>query len=258
MFRGWKNILVAGLMSSSLFAQQTPKSVWFPASPIGTPLAPAGTIATPMEMLPQMAPIFVEDGDISSSLVIVNNSAIKAGATIQVRDLSGNEIAKTHRALKPHEQQEISLQTLLAGVATPPVVGSVTVAQDPELKGMTVASQLLLTSRRGKSPAYVDEELAMPGIDGSGTLRGVTDASVGTALLAVTSNVGWTQHVTLHCLSAKAEYKPVVLTLAPQATLLVSNCSGQTIDRVASFQDGIKSGSEERIEGYELGRVNTI
>jgi hypothetical protein len=164
----------------------------------------------------------------------------------------GNQVVTTHQALKPHQQQEISVQSLLARAAVRPMVGSITVEQDPELKGMTVASQLLITSNRGASPAYVDEELAMPGIDGSGTLRAVADASAGTTLLAVTSIVSWTQHVRLHCLTPKSENSLATLTLAPNATLLVSNCSGQTVDSLTSFEDAVSKGSEERIESYEL------
>jgi len=155
--------------------------------------------------MPLVAPIFIEDANTSSSLVIVNNSAINAGATITVRSLSGSEVGTVHRTLAPHEQQEISLQSLLTGFASPISTGSITVTQDSNLKGMTVASQLLLTKFRGALPSYVDEELAMPSVSGSSTLRGVADEALGTALLAITSIVNWEQHVTLRCLSEKVE-----------------------------------------------------
>ena len=247
----WKQGLFAGLVSSQLIAQQSPTPTWYPAHSIGGSAAPS-IPAIPMEMLPAIAPVFVEDGKTSSSLVVVNNSGIKAGATITVRTLSGSEIVNIHRALRPHEQQEIPLQSLLSDLPARPSIGSITVAQDSDLKGLTVASQLLLTRREGQLPSYVDEELAMPGIDGSGALRGVTDGSAASALLAVSSNVSWVQHLTLHCLSLNTEYKPATLTLAPQATLLISSCSGHTVNDLRSFEDHVGSGTEQRIEGYEL------
>lgn len=117
---------------------------------------------------------------------------------------------------------------------------------------MAIASQLLLTRSRGALPSYVDEELAMPSVSGSRTLRGVADNAAGMALLAVTSIVNWEQHVTLRCLSEKLEHSPAILTLAPNATSLVSNCSGQTTTDLESYQQSISQYPQEGIQGYEL------
>jgi hypothetical protein len=253
MLPRWSLPLVAALLVTQLFAQQSsnnPKT--YPAWPIGYPNAPAGTIPTPSEPMPQVAPIFIEDAKTSSSLVIINNSGVKAGATISVRTLSGRELVSSHRPLKPHEQQEITLKSLLSSVPEPPSTGSITVTQDPELIGMTVASQLLITSYRGALPSYVDEELAMTNIDGSATLRGVADQAVGTAILAVSSVVNWPQHVTLHCLAQDLERRSVSITLPPQATTLFTSCSGQTASSLDAYEQEIARGPSERIEAYEL------
>jgi hypothetical protein len=214
-----------------------------------------------MEMLPQVAPIFVENGKTSSSLVIVNNSAINAGATISVRGLLGAEVLNRHVSLKPHEQQEISMQSLLSGIGVPPSIGSVTVSQDSELKGLTVVSQMLITNERGTLPSYVDEELAMPAIGGSTTLRGVADDAAGDALLAVTSIVNWTQEVTLHCLAQNGESKPAIITLEAQSTALISNCSGQTVTDLGTYLSSGSQHAQHGIQGYELvtdGGIGTI
>ncbi len=263
MLSGRKVAFTITLLSSALTAQQQTQrtSQWFPATPIGQPNAAPGTIATPMEMLPQVAPIFIEDGKTTSSLVIVNNSGINAGATISIRALSGAEAVHSHIALKPHQQQDISLQSLLGGFTSPPTIGSVTVAQDSELKGLTVVSQMLITNQRGALPSYVDEELAMPAIEGSTTLRGVADEAIGDALLAVTSVVDWTQHITLRCLNQNSESKPTIITLAAQATALVSNCSGQTVTDLDSYLSSANQHSQHGIQGYELvtdGGIGTI
>lgn len=263
MLSGWKLCFAVCLFSPALVAQQTTHrtSQWFPATPIANPSTAANTPATQSEMLPQVAPVFVEDGKTTSSLVIVNNSAISAGATISVRGLSGTEAMHTHIPLEPHEQQEISLQSLLSGVQNAPTIGSVTVSQDPELKGLTVVSQLLITNQRGALPSYVDEELAMPVIGGSTTLRGVADESLGSALIAVTSIVGWTQKITLHCMSQNNESKPAVITLPAEATVLISSCSGQTVSDLESYSSGIIQHPQHGIQGYELvtdGGIGTI
>ncbi len=164
------------LVASALAAQQQKNvTTYNPAHPIaagggsnGTSLLTSGQ--GPLEPVIQVAPIFIEDGQTSSSLVIVNNSAVNAGATISIHTLSGAEVTQLHKSLKAHEQKEIQLQPLLAALATPVTVGSVIVTQDANLKGMTVASQLLLTNTRGSLPSYVDEELAMPEIGGTATL----------------------------------------------------------------------------------------
>lgn len=225
---------------------------WFPASPIGVQSGSTTGAQTEMEPMPLVAPIFIEDAKTTSSLVIANNSAINAGATITVRSLAGVQVGTTHRKLAPHEQQEISLQSLLAGFVSPIGAGSITVTQDANLKGMTVASQLLLTKFTGTLPSYVDEELAMPKINGSATLRGVADEALGPALLAITSTVNWEQHVTLRCLAERAELKPALITLAPYATALVSNCSGQIVTDADAYVEAIGQHPAEGIQGYEL------
>jgi hypothetical protein len=96
-----------------------------------------------MESMPLVAPLFVEDGKTSSSLVVANSTALKAGATISVRSLGGAEAGSVYASLALHEQKEISLQSLLSKFASPVTIGSVTVTQDANIKGMVVASQLL-------------------------------------------------------------------------------------------------------------------
>ena len=225
---------------------------WFPASPIGVQTSATPAAQTEMEPMPLVAPIFLEDAKNSSSLLIANNSAINAGATITVRSLSGAEVGTIRRKLSPHEQQEISLQSLLTGFASPIVAGSITVTQDANLKGMAIAAQLLLTNFKASLPSYVDEELAMPSISGSATLRGVADEAAGTALLAITSIVNWEQHVTLRCLAETTEHKPAIISIAPYATSLVSSCSGQAVADTESYQRSVGQRQGSEIQGYEL------
>jgi len=250
--------LVTLSLTAVLAAQQsqparTPTSTkWFPAGPIGTQSGSVPATQTEMEPMPLVAPIFIEDGKTSSSLVIANSTAIIAGATITVRSLSGSEVGTIHRKLAPHEQQEIPVQSLLAQFASPISTGSITVTQDASLKGMAVAAQVLLTKFKTSLPSYVDEELAMPSVSGSATLRGVADEAAGTALIAITSIVNWEQQVTLRCLSEKVEHKPTTITIAPYATLVVSSCSGEAFADMESYAQSISQHQASGIQGYEL------
>jgi hypothetical protein len=245
-------------LTPSLPAQQpqtarTPTSTkWFPPSPVGMQGSSALATQTEMEPMSLVAPIFFEDSHNSSSLVIANSTAMPAGATITVRSLSGREVGTVHKRLAPHEQQEIPLQSLLAQFASPIGAGSITVTQDANLKGMAIAAQLLLTKFKTSLPSYIDEELAMPSVSGSATLRGVADEAAGTAVIAITSIVNWEQHVTLRCLSDKAEPKPATLTLAPYATSVVSSCSGELLADMESYAQAISQHQASAIQGYEL------
>jgi hypothetical protein len=163
-----------------------------------------------------------------------------------------NDVVTVHRKLAPHEQQEIPLQSLLIHSANPISAGSITVTQDANLRGMAVAAQLLLTKSISSLPSYVDEELAMPAISGSATLRGVADEAAGTALIAITSIVNWEQHVTLRCLSEKAEPKPATITIAPYATSVVSSCSGELFADMGSYAQRMGQHQASAIQGYEL------
>jgi hypothetical protein len=161
-------IIVTLSLNTPLAAQQPhsskapTKTDWFPPNPVGFQSSSAPATQTELQPMPLVAPIFFEDGQTSSSLVIANSTAMSAGATVTVRSLSGSEVGTVHKKLAPHEQQEIPLLSLLAQFASPITTGSITVTQDANLKGMAVAAQLLVTKFKASLPSYVDEELTMP------------------------------------------------------------------------------------------------
>ncbi|HWG20815.1 MAG TPA: hypothetical protein VG225_09810 [Terracidiphilus sp.] len=224
----------------------------FTAHPIAPPTE-LTSLATPeMAPMPMVAPLFLVDSDTSSSIIIANNSSIPAGATIEVRDLTGSPIAVVHRLLRPHQHQDIDIGDLLASHHNLVPAGSITVTQDASLKGMTVASQVLITRSRGARPSYIDEELAMTSVAGSATLRAVADEGIGSGLIAVTSIVDWEQHVTIRCLSEHSESKPVTLTLNGQATALLSSCGGDVASGIDAFQESVNEKPQNAILGYEL------
>jgi hypothetical protein len=234
-------------------AQKTITSVQhFTAHPIAPPSELTPLAAAEMAPMPMVAPLFFVDSDTSSSIIIANNSSNPAGATIRVRDLTGRPIAIEHRLLRPHQHQDIDVGDLLAAHHDLVPAGSITVTQDEALKGMTVASQVLITRSRGARPSYIDEELAMTSVAGSQTLRAVADEGIAAALIAVSSVVDWDQHITVRCMSEQAESKPVTLTLQGQGTALISNCAGAAVGGIAAFQQVASEKPQSVIYGYEL------
>lgn len=254
MWSRWKCVLFCGFVTSSLIAQQVNNSTSsqfftaFPAKGPGASQAPEDAL---MEAMPQVAPLFIQDDTTSSSVVVVNNSAIPAGATIGVVSLDGKIVSRAYRLLAPHEQQEISLQSLLIDAEPSISIGSVLVTQDESLKGMTVISQVLITSNRGFS-SYVDEELAMPSMSGSATLRGVADEAFGEALIAVTNLEKTPQHVAMRCLSAKGEKAAPAISLGPRETGLFVGCSGPKVGSVKAYLASIGEENSGGVEAFEL------
>ena len=71
--------------------QSVSSSRYYPAHPVlQTPPHDKVSSSLIMEEMPLVAPLFIEDGEMSSDLVLVNNSAIDAGITISTRNLQGN------------------------------------------------------------------------------------------------------------------------------------------------------------------------
>jgi len=165
-------VILATLGRTAPLTAQQPQSTkpptktdWFPASPVGSQSgsAPPGS-QMQVEPMPLVAPVFFEDGQTTSSLVIANSTVMPAGATITVRSLAGSDVVTVHRKLAPHEQQEIALQSLLIHSANPISAGSITVTQDSNLKGMAVAAQLLLTKSISSFLRMLTKSLPCPAL----------------------------------------------------------------------------------------------
>ena len=90
MLARWNCALAMLLLVAAVNAQQASQETtkWYPAVPTTVHDGDAQAMKSIMnlEPMPMVAPIFIEDGQTSSSIVIVNNSAINAGATVSIRD----------------------------------------------------------------------------------------------------------------------------------------------------------------------------
>ncbi len=240
-------LLVISLTSSGLLAQQSRSNNtnYFPAHRLGVQQNNLQMMA--MESMPMIAPLFIEEEKITSSLVLVNASVTTAGVTISIRDPEGIEVVHRSVVLAPHEQRRYTIATLLSD-SHPLRMGSLAGTQDRDVKGMAVAGQLLITNNNSATPSYVDEELITPKEGGSPILRAVTDDAEGPALLAITNTGDMPEEVTVQCLSGQRVARPTSLIIGPWATSITSGCSGSTI---ADF-DAIEQGTDHAVQGFEI------
>lgn len=143
---------------------------------------PSASSTPAMMQMPMVAPLFIEDGDFTSTLVLVNSSAVPTYADVTVRALDGKTVATKRIQFQPHSQQQVTLRSLLDAAGAPGVTtGSITVMQSPDLSGVVITAALSMT-RLSSPPNYIDEELAMPSAEGSQVLRAVADKGDGSPI----------------------------------------------------------------------------
>ena len=229
---------------------QTPPSTtttYYPAKPL-----PGAQYSGPMMAMPSMAPLFIQDDRISSSLMLVNNAANSAGATITVRSLDGFQIISRHVVLAGTSQREVPLKELLSDERKVPELGNISVLQDEGLQGAAINAQLLLTDNRNSTLAHIDEELAMPSAEGSSMLRGVVDEADGPPILAIVNLVAKTQIVEVRCLSEKSRSSVAQISVAPHGTSLTSACSKNVIGDLDAYLRALPHHEEGAVSGIEI------
>lgn len=213
-------LFIAVLTSAS--AQTKPRSSVTPN--IQLPLEHSSAL-----QLPIVAPLFVEDDEFTSTLILLNGTAVPTYADIALHAPDGTTVAKKRIQFSPHSQQQISIRDFRATGTEPNIsTGSITVSQDPKPAGMTIVGGLAITQLTSGTRHYIDEELAMPmlavpGPSNSQTLRGVSDSSDGPPLIAIASLTTVTQHISVLCVSGTQRQTSAV-TVAPGQALLLPAC----------------------------------
>ena len=194
-----------------------------------TPNAQIPTEQSPALQQPLVAPFFVEDGEFSSTLILLNGTAIPTYADVAMHAPDGTTVAKQRIQFTPHSQQQLSMSSLRANGTEPNITtGSITVSQDPKPSGMTIVGGLAISQASTGTHHYIDEELAMPmlampGISNSQMLRGVADSSDGSPLVAIASLTTLAQHISILCVSG-AQTQTSSVTVVPGQSLLVPAC----------------------------------
>lgn len=148
-------------------------------------------------MMPFVAPLVFETPEITSTLVLANASTAATTATVTLFSLDGKRSERQIFTLQPHEKKEVPITSQLDRDGLNGRWASVTVEQDPHATGVIVAGQVLMTDRRASTPAYIDEELAMPEMEGSTSLLAVTDQSEGSPMVGITNISAVLQHISI-------------------------------------------------------------
>jgi hypothetical protein len=172
-----------------------------------------------------VAPLFMQDEQLSSTLSFVNASSVATYATVTLRSLSGQTILQKKIPLPGSSPVQIAVQQLLQEADSSETRGSILVEQSPDLNGLAVLAQLSITYE-GSHASYIDEELAMPDPSmGSSVLRGVARASGESNLVAISSLSQSPQEIRVDCLSQQGGPISNTLELAPNATVTMEICS---------------------------------
>ena len=219
----------------------------FPAVPILQP-STANPAASSLvaEMMPFVAPLVFETSEITSTLVLANASTEATTVTITLFTVDGKKSYSQTLKLAPHEKKEVPLSSPLDGADINSRWGSVVVEQDSHATGVVVAGQVIITDQRASTPAYIDEELAMPEMEGSTSLSAVTDQSEGPPMVGVTNISSELQHISMTCI--RNGKTPIISSIAipPHATTTAKACSNSSL---STLTDYISSINEENVQG---------
>ena len=212
--------------------------------------------------MPSVAPFFIEDATIHSEITIVNALLSVVSGKLSIRNLNGDLIATRDLTFGPHEKKVLGMRALLNEALTPASIGSVVLDQDVRITGVGLLAQLSMSSYASATPAYLEEEFAMPEANGSHLLRSVVSESIQPPTVAITSLIDQPQTLTVTCLD-KNSPAPIRHAVAPHATLLVEACTrsgSSTIEeslpdtsRLATPEPhsyGIESASTARSEDF--------
>jgi hypothetical protein len=203
--------------------------------------------ATPSQMMTQMPlvlPLFIQDRQFTSTLVMVNGSNEVTAADVTLTALNGREIKTERVDFAPHSQRRIEIYSLLQAAVSPDTSGRITIMPSSGVKNMAVLAQLSLTYLGSREPTYLDEEIAMPSPEGSQTLRAVADPGQGSPVVAITSLSASPQNITVQCLRPRGAPFSKSVELGTAETVVMQACADGTLHDVA-FQEVSGTTSEE-------------
>jgi len=182
-----------------------------------------------MMQMPVIAPLFIQDRNFSSALILVNASNIDTYADVILSGLDGSQIIKQSVGLSPNSQRRVEVDSLLKSVGSSVTTGRITVMQSPELKGMAINSQLAITYFGSKEPNYIDEEVVMPSSESSPILRAVTDTGAGSPVVALTSLANSLQQIRMDCLGGGDGRFSKLIDLEAGQTVVTEACADRTL-----------------------------
>jgi hypothetical protein len=212
----------------------------YPAVPV-IGKAPTDRLSSSLvaEVMPFVAPLVVETGDITNTLVLANASSEPAAATLTLFSVDGKIAQHYPIKLQPHEKKEYPLSSPEESEDTRTRWGSVMVEQNPKVMGIVIAGQVIVTDRRAAVPAYLDEELSMSEMEGSSKLSAVTDQTEGPPMMAITNLSPEPQLVSIKCIRDGKSPMASHIEIAAHATAVSKPCSNLALSTFAEYTSSI-------------------
>ena len=169
-----------------------------------------------------VAPLFLENPQLSSLLTLVNSATISERADVVLVDPDGHQIIRRQVTLGPHSQAEVSVRELLEDAKSTATMGSVEVnAAD---QNMAIAAQLSISGQSPARTVHFEEELIMPMIQGSKVSRAAVVSVVGLPIIALRSLNNAGQKVAINCLDEQHGMIESVVDVPPGALVLWRGC----------------------------------
>jgi hypothetical protein len=181
----------------------------------------------PMMQMPIVAPLFLEDANFTSTLVLVNAASVREYADVSLRGVDGKVIVSQRVHFSPHSERRFEIASLLRSSGSSVTSGSIVVTPSPD-SGGAIAAALSMTYRTQPELNYIDEELAMPSMEGSQISRAVADSGEGSPIVAITSLAESVQRVKIECVLPAGVRFSKTVELKPGETLLTEACAAET------------------------------
>jgi hypothetical protein len=190
-----------------------------------------------MMPMPAVAPLFVENTEVSSTATVVNAAAMTTTADIALLDQHGTQIIKESLKLLGHSQTRIEIADLLHKAHSAAWIGSVVLTPAPQsAKNMSVVAQLSLVKRDAAEPAYLEEEFLMPSSMGSNVFHAASSSVLGRPVLALMSTSMVPQTVTVTCIPERGGSHARSIQLPANEMTVIGACdTGE--QPIAAFED---------------------
>ncbi len=193
-----------------------------------------------MMAMPLVAPLFVENEQVSSFITVLNAPAAGVTADVILLDQHGIQITKKTVKLSGHSQQALKVGDLLQKAHSIATIGSVEIM--PESKAaasMSVVAQLSIESTDPASPAHLEEEFLMPMPAGSNTFQAAAASVLGEPMLALVSTAKEQQSVTVNCIEEREAKGMRTRQMQLQAgQMVITSACESSHDAITSFEDG--------------------
>jgi hypothetical protein len=192
-----------------------------------------------MMSMPLVAPLFVENGRLSSTMTVVNAVTAATTADVMILDQHGVQILKTTIKLAGHSRTVLKVADLLKKAQYAVSIGSIEIMPDQEAaNNMSVLAQLSIVENVASKPVYLEEEFLMPSPKGSNRYQAAALSVSGKPVLALMSTSTSSQAVTVSCFAEKGKVTndSRTLQIVPGQMVITPACEADRDEKLA-FKD---------------------